>query len=96
MSTLQYLSGAGGDPLHITASKKLLSKLCRRYPHTPGIFTKEQCDAWKPIVKAVKDKGAVFFCQIWHVGRVSHTGAYNWCSILASPSCLAAPGYTAL
>ena len=46
----------------------------RRYPHTPGIFTKEQCEAWKPIVKAVKDKGAVFFCQLWHVGRVSHTG----------------------
>jgi len=46
-----------------------------RYPHTPGIFTKEQVEAWKPIVKAVKDKGAVFFCQLWHVGRVSHNGA---------------------
>ena len=46
-----------------------------RYPHTPGIFTEEQVEAWKPIVKAVKDKGAVFFCQLWHVGRVSHNGA---------------------
>lgn len=43
------------------------------YPHTPGIWTQEQVEAWKPIVKAVHDKGGIFLCQIWHVGRVSHT-----------------------
>lgn len=45
------------------------------YPDTPGIYTKEQIDAWKPVTQAVKDKGAVFFCQIWHVGRASCPGA---------------------
>lgn len=45
-----------------------------RYPCTPGIHTKEQVEAWKPVVKAVHDKGAVFFCQIWHCGRSSHMG----------------------
>ncbi|GLJ17139.1 hypothetical protein SUGI_0296570 [Cryptomeria japonica] len=39
---------------------------------SPGIWTKEQVDAWKPIVKAVHDKGGIFFCQIWHMGRHSH------------------------
>eukprot|EP01018_Ginkgo_biloba_P019654 Gb_11957 [translate_table: standard] len=43
------------------------------FPHSPGIFTKEQVDAWKPVVKAVHDKGSVIFCQLWHVGRASHT-----------------------
>lgn len=43
------------------------------YPHTPGIWTQEQVEAWKLIVEAVHAKGGVFFCQIWHVGRVSHT-----------------------
>ncbi|GFY95275.1 12-oxophytodienoate reductase 2 [Actinidia rufa] len=43
-----------------------------RYPHTPGIWTKEQVEAWKPIVDAVHAKGGIFFCQIWHVGRVSN------------------------
>ena len=43
------------------------------YPHTPGIWTQEQVEGWKPIVKAVHDKGAVFFCQLWNGGRVSHT-----------------------
>ena len=45
-----------------------------RYPDTPGIWTKEQVEAWKPIVNAVHAKGGVFFCQIWHVGRVSNSG----------------------
>ncbi|CAI7838542.1 unnamed protein product [Closterium sp. NIES-53] len=42
------------------------------YPNVPGIYSREQVEAWKPIVKAVKDKGGVFFCQIWHSGRASH------------------------
>ncbi|ESW33755.1 hypothetical protein PHAVU_001G096300 [Phaseolus vulgaris] len=41
--------------------------------HTPGIWTKEQVEAWKPIVNAVHAKGGIFFCQIWHVGRISTT-----------------------
>ncbi len=44
------------------------------FPHTPGIWTQEQTEAWKPIVKAVHDKGAIFFCQLWHCGPVSHNG----------------------
>ncbi|GKV35194.1 hypothetical protein SLEP1_g43497 [Rubroshorea leprosula] len=43
------------------------------FPETPGIWTKEQVQAWKPIVDAVHAKGGIFFCQIWHVGRVSNT-----------------------
>jgi len=45
-------------------------------PHTPGIWTKEQVEAWKPVVNAVHAKGGIFFCQIWHVGRVSDMGIY--------------------
>lgn len=36
----------------------------------PGIWRKEQVEAWKPIVNAVHEKGGIFFCQIWHTGRV--------------------------
>lgn len=41
----------------------------------PGLWTKEQVEAWKPVVDAVHAKGGVFFCQIWHAGRVSNSGA---------------------
>ncbi|CAL5417196.1 unnamed protein product [Camellia sinensis] len=44
------------------------------YPLTPGIWTKEQVEAWKPIVDAVHAKGGIFSCQIWHAGRVSNQG----------------------
>ncbi|XP_071924043.1 12-oxophytodienoate reductase 1-like isoform X2 [Coffea arabica] len=47
-------------------------QLCHRYPATPGIWTKEQVEAWKPIVDAVHAKGGIFFCQIWHAGRISN------------------------
>ncbi|VFQ73656.1 unnamed protein product [Cuscuta campestris] len=42
------------------------------FPHVPGIFTAEQVGAWKKVVDAVHAKGAVIFCQLWHVGRASH------------------------
>lgn len=45
-----------------------------RSPNTPGIWTEEQVEAWKPIVDAVHAKGGVFFCQIWHTGRASTVG----------------------
>lgn len=43
-----------------------------RFPHVPGIFNQEQVEAWKKVVDAVHEKGAVIFCQLWHVGRASH------------------------
>ncbi|XP_061347239.1 putative 12-oxophytodienoate reductase 11 [Gastrolobium bilobum] len=39
--------------------------------NAPGIWSREQVEAWKPIVDAVHAKGGIFFCQIIHVGRVS-------------------------
>ncbi|CAK9167896.1 unnamed protein product [Ilex paraguariensis] len=51
-----------------------VSDTAQGYPQTPGIWTKEQVEAWKPIVDAVHAKGGIFFCQIWHVGRVSNQG----------------------
>ncbi|KAK8928747.1 putative 12-oxophytodienoate reductase 5 [Platanthera zijinensis] len=54
--------------------KSSFSAARAKFDHTPGVWTKEQVEAWKPIVNAVHDKGAVFICQIWHVGRVSNYG----------------------
>nr|XP_023914583.1 12-oxophytodienoate reductase 2-like isoform X3 [Quercus suber] len=51
-----------------------VSDTAQGYPDTPGIWTKEQVEAWKPIIDVVHAKGGVFFCQIWHVGRVSNQG----------------------
>ena len=41
------------------------------YAQVPGIWSKEQTELWKPVVKAVHEEGGRIFAQIWHVGRVS-------------------------
>ncbi|CAL9189629.1 unnamed protein product [Musa hybrid cultivar] len=51
-----------------------VSDTAQGLPHTPGIWTREQVEAWKPIVNAVHAKGGVFFCQLWHCGRFSKPG----------------------
>lgn len=42
------------------------------YAWTPGIHSKEQITGWKQVTQAVHDAGSIIFCQLWHVGRVSH------------------------
>src|ERR1700749_1927933 len=41
------------------------------YPNTPGIWSDEQTEGWKPIVDAAHKKGGRIFLQLWHVGRIS-------------------------
>ncbi|KAL6555593.1 12-oxophytodienoate reductase 1 [Orobanche hederae] len=70
---LYYSQRASKGGLLITEATGV-NDTAQGYPDTPGIWTKEQVEAWKPIVDVVHAKGAVFFCQIWHVGRVSNSG----------------------
>ena len=46
-------------------------------------FRREQVEAWKPIVSAVHEKGALYFCQLWHAGRASDccNASFPFCSI---------------
>ncbi|RYZ98043.1 MAG: alkene reductase [Moraxellaceae bacterium] len=41
------------------------------YARTPGIWSDEQVEGWKKIVKAVHAKGSKIVLQLWHVGRIS-------------------------
>ncbi|WWD19946.1 hypothetical protein CI109_104419 [Kwoniella shandongensis] len=43
------------------------------FPGVPGTFTEEQQEAWRPIVGGVHAKGSVFFAQLWHQGRNTHS-----------------------
>lgn len=37
------------------------------FTDVPGIWAPEHVEAWRPVVDAVHAKGALFFCQLWHV-----------------------------
>lgn len=58
------------------------------YAKTPGIYSKQQIEAWKLITNAVHKKGSKIFLQLWHVGRVS-TSKVNGLQPIA-PSALTA------
>ncbi|GMI78088.1 12-oxophytodienoate reductase 2, ARABIDOPSIS 12-OXOPHYTODIENOATE REDUCTASE 2 [Hibiscus trionum] len=69
-AALYYSQRAAKGGLIITEAT-VISEAARGYKDTPGIWSKEQVEAWKPIVDAVHAKGGIIFCQIWHVGRAS-------------------------
>ncbi|KAI3797205.1 hypothetical protein L1987_32460 [Smallanthus sonchifolius] len=50
-----------------------ISDTAQGLPNTPGIWKKEHVEAWRPIVDGVHMNGGIFFCQLWHSGRVSNT-----------------------
>lgn len=43
------------------------------YPRVPGLYSEDQVEAWKPVVAAAKHDGNAMYCQLWHVGRQSHS-----------------------
>jgi len=47
------------------------------YPHTPGIHSQAQVDAWKSVTDSVHAQGGRIFLQLWHVGRVSHPSFHD-------------------
>ncbi|CAI0429073.1 unnamed protein product, partial [Linum tenue] len=58
----------------LIAEATAVSPTAHGYTDSPGIWTEEQVEAWKPIVDGVHAKGGIFFCQLWHAGRASNTG----------------------
>lgn len=49
-----------------------ISQQGKGYAFTPGIYTDAQVAGWKRITDAVHAEGGHIFCQLWHVGRISH------------------------
>lgn len=42
------------------------------YSQTPGIHSAQQIKGWRVVTNAVHKAGGKIFCQLWHVGRMSH------------------------
>lgn len=48
-------------------------------PGVPGLYTKDQVQAWKRVTDAVHAEGGTIIAQLWHNGRLTHselTGGY--------------------
>lgn len=60
------------------------------YAWTPGIHSDAQVAGWKKVTDAVHQQGGIIFCQLWHVGRVSHTSLQPNQQPPVAPSAIAA------
>lgn len=60
------------------------------YADVPGLYGTEQLDGWRKVTQAVHAVGGKIFCQLWHVGRVSHTSLQPHNELPVAPSAVRA------
>ncbi len=78
----------------VIAEATQVSRQGQGYPQTPGIFTPEQVAGWQAVTQAVKQRGATFFLQLWHVGRISHSSHQKDGALPVAPSAIRPAGLT--
>lgn len=64
------------------------------YPFTPGIWNGIQVGGWADVTAAVHAEGGKIFCQLWHVGRISHPDLQPGGQPPVAPSAIAPAGET--
>ena len=57
----------------IVSEATQISAEAQGYLDTPGIYNAEQGAAWRRVTDAVHAAGGRIVCQLWHVGRISHS-----------------------
>jgi len=82
-----YYSQRAGAGLIITEATQATSD-GQGYIDTPGVFSEAQVAEWKTVTDAVHEKGGLIFCQLWHVGRISHPD-FRGGEIPVAPSAIA-------
>ncbi len=72
----------------IIAEGTNISAQARGYAWTPGLYTREQVQAWRAITASVHARGGHIFPQLWHVGRISHPSLQPGGALPVAPSAL--------
>ena len=62
------------------------------YPGTPGIHSDAQVEGWHKVTEAVHQEGGKIFCQLWHVGRISHSSLQPGGEFPVAPSAIKPKG----
>jgi N-ethylmaleimide reductase len=63
-----------------------ISQEGKGYAFTPGIYTEAQVAGWRVVNDAVHAAGGRIFCQLWHVGRISHPSLQPGGGLPVAPS----------
>lgn len=80
---VEYYSQRAGAGLIISEGAQI-SEQAQGYVDTAGIHSEEQIEGWSKVLDAVHGKAGVMYCQLWHVGRMSHKSLLDGKSPLSS------------
>lgn len=69
-----------------------ISKQAGGFSTAPGIYTKEQIQAWKKVTESVHSKEGLIYMQLWAIGRANPGGDDNDAKEIVSASDLAYEG----
>jgi N-ethylmaleimide reductase len=86
-----YYRQRAGAGLIVTEASQVVPE-GQGYPATPGIHSEQQVAGWKRVVEAVQAAGGRIVLQLWHVGRVSHSGYQPGGKLPVAPSAIAPAG----
>ncbi len=90
MNAVYYRQRASAGLIIGEASQ--ISPQGKGYAWTPGIYSDEQIAGWKLVTDAVREQGGVIFCQLWHVGRISHESLQPGGALPVAPSAVRPEG----
>lgn len=71
-----------------------ISRQAVGWPYAPGLWSAEQVKAWKPITKAVHDKGGLIIAQLWHMGRMAHSAVTGRQPVSSSATAMPGEAHT--
>jgi N-ethylmaleimide reductase len=77
----------------IISEASQISQQGKGYAHTPGIYSKQQIEGWKLTTDSVHQHKGRIFCQLWHVGRISHPDLQPGRSLPVAPSAIKPKGF---
>lgn len=66
---VEYYKQRSSDGGLLVSEATFIDRLAGGYPRAPGIYNKDQIEAWKKITSVVHEKKASIFLQLWHLGR---------------------------
>ena len=87
----EYYRQRAGAGLIISEATNI-SQQGKGYAFTPGIYTDAQVAGWRLVTDAVHAAGGAIFCQLWHVGRISHPSLQPDGGLPVAPSAIRADG----